>query len=118
MSAQKVQVPQVIRDYKQMIYKLYNRKDLRVEQKIQKLNDLALKFMDGWPFGEKNSLSFFGGNAGYRNTLLLTVNVLRDRIERQMKIEQGQNLGRMDRTELDGAKVHTTIEKKAIDLKI
>jgi hypothetical protein len=98
--------PQIIRDYKTMIYNLSHRTDLREEQKLEKLNTLAAKFSEGWPFKNNELLSNYNGGYGYRNELLRLTRTIHDRIHRQLLVKQGRDLGKMDNTELDSTLVH------------
>lgn len=104
--------PQVISDYKTNIFRLYHRTDLREDVKLQKLEALAAKFATGWPFGDKSTVGGYGAGNGYRNSLERLTRTLHECIKRQALVRDGRNLGKMDRTELDSAKVHSTDKKK------
>jgi hypothetical protein len=112
MKRDEQKVPQIITDYKTMVYKLYNRKDMREEQKVQALEQLANKFATGYPFRPETEMAGYGAKYGYRNALELLARTLHANIHRQMLVKQGKNIGTMDNTELDSAQVYTQEKKK------
>lgn len=112
------QKPQIVSDYKTMMYKIINRPKMRDEEKMKKLDELATKFRNGWPFGGQNTLAAFGAEFGYKNELEKVASTLSEQIRRMIAVREGKDLGKFDRTELDsnhvhGAKKLTTKEIKA-----
>lgn len=111
------QHPQCIRDLQMHMMKIYNNRRLYAPTKVKELEALADKFRSGWPFVgtkyENYGQFFLPSNADHNNLLERQARALARRLHDTELVRMGRNVGTMDRTELDSAKIHTTaVEKK------
>lgn len=109
--------PQCIRDLQTFMYRIYNNPRLHPPQKVQRLEALADKFKSGWPLGSNSKYSNYGqyflSNCGeYVNFLERQARALAHRIHQIELVIHGRNMGTVDKTENDPAKVHTTEKKE------
>ena len=112
--------PKIIESLQAIAFKINNRTDLRPDQKIAKLNELAKRFHDGWPFdarpGSQHQMCEYGRNPSlpeYRNLLETNCKAIADRIHRMELVKQGKNIGQLDTLEGDAAKKFSTDKKTA-----
>ena len=110
--------PQVIKDYKTQIFKLYHRPGLRVDLKLKKLEEMADKFATGFPFKEGSEMYGYGGGDGYVSVLEKLTRTLHECIKRRILVENGRNLGRMDKTELDSNLAYSGDKKKKKEVEV
>jgi hypothetical protein len=104
-SKQKHGEPQIISDYKTMIFKLVHRPKLREDQKIAKLEELAKKFATGWPFKNTELLSGYGGEMGYKNVLEKITRTILDQKAQMALAENEKKFYKKKKNNKDSAKV-------------
>jgi hypothetical protein len=99
--------PQIVQDHITQIVKVAAHPNLRIDQKIVRLTDMARQFRSGYPFGA-NILASYGQGEGYANLLERMALSSADQLHRINLVRMGRDLGKLDKTDLDPELAYST----------